>query len=109
MLEEYFHAIGGRPVQKKSVSATPASTRKRGRKSITGTPASVKSAKKPRTSVTAQALAAATESAATPGSDAAESDAGEWQPPLGSWEDQIAHIDTIEKGEDGHLACFVQW
>ncbi|KAI5849785.1 hypothetical protein BZA05DRAFT_401545 [Tricharina praecox] len=108
ILQDYYKSIGGRPKQQMSA------VRKRGRQSVgasaAGTPA--KSAKKPRTSVTA--------SLASPvGSFRAESPDEEkdtrkqtkgdkWKPPAGNWEDVISHIDTIEKTDAG-LVCYVQW
>jgi chromobox protein 1 len=78
------------------------SSRKRGRQSAgaaSATPA--KSAKKPRTSI-----ATSTASVAQSPEDSFKE--GKWKPPAGNWEEQIAHIDTIEKTENG-LVCYVQW
>jgi chromobox protein 1 len=96
ILQEYYKSIGGRPVQKAKES-----TRKRGRQSTgaasSATPA--KSAKKARTSI-------ATSVVESPAGRTRE--AKGWNPPAGNWEDQIAHIDTIEKTENG-LVAYVQW
>lgn len=33
-----------------------------------------------------------------------------WNPPAANkWEDEVTNIDTIEKGPDGGLVCYVQW
>lgn len=95
----------------KSSKAAPASSRKRGRQSTAGTTASAtpaKSAKKPRTSITAQAVAAADDYSDGEAVAGVADEDKKWKPPAGNWEEHIAHIDTIEKTDKG-LVCYVQW
>ncbi|KAF3109567.1 hypothetical protein TWF706_001430 [Orbilia oligospora] len=77
-LEEYLLEIGGRPSQ------TPG---KRGRKSTGGasTPAPKKTRVKQETA----------------GED-------EWDPPAGSWEDDVRMIETLERNSGDHI-CYIQW
>ncbi|KAF3164944.1 hypothetical protein TWF788_000856 [Orbilia oligospora] len=77
-LEEYLQEIGGRPSQ------TPG---KRGRKSTGGasTPAPKKTRVKQETA----------------GED-------EWDPPAGSWEDDVRMIETLERNGGDHI-CYIQW
>ncbi|KAK6526930.1 hypothetical protein TWF281_010126 [Arthrobotrys megalospora] len=77
-LEDYLKEIGGRPTQ------TPG---KRGRKSTGGvaTPAPKKSRVK---------------------QEGTKED--EWDPPAGSWEDDVRMIETLERNGGDHI-CYIQW
>ncbi|KAK6333331.1 hypothetical protein TWF718_011146 [Orbilia javanica] len=77
-LEEYLLEIGGRPSQ------TPG---KRSRKSTGGasTPAPKKSRVKQETTKE-----------------------DEWEPPAGSWEDDVRMIETLERNGGDHI-CYIQW
>ncbi|ORX99623.1 hypothetical protein BCR34DRAFT_576483 [Clohesyomyces aquaticus] len=87
VLHEYWEEIGGRP---KPSSEGSKGKKRKGRKSNadiqseSGTPAAVQSNKKPKR----------------------EKD---WSPPLGSWENDVDYIDTVEESLDsktGHLERF---
>ncbi|KAA8910048.1 hypothetical protein FN846DRAFT_940463 [Sphaerosporella brunnea] len=90
ILQEYYRSIGGRPVPK---------TKKRGRPSTASFMTPAKSTKKSRISIAASTISE---------SPLAETKEGKWKPPSGNWEDQITHIDTIEKTDNG-LIAYVQW
>lgn len=94
ILQSYFEKLGGRP-QPKSNVRTPASSRKRRN---TQTPAK-SSTKKLRTS---------TISVDMQDDSPIKDEATKWKPPAGSWENEISHIDTIERISKG-LVCYVQW
>jgi hypothetical protein len=95
ILQEYYNKIGGRPVQK-SPSRGASSARKRGRNSTSTAVTPAKSSKKTRVSI------------ATKSVDVDSPSEARWEPPAGSWEDHITHIDTIEKSDNG-LVCYLQW
>lgn len=85
VVDEYFQSIGGKP-------KFSAASNKRSRPSTSATPAASK--KKSKT---------------TPSNDSpVPAEEPKWKPPAGSWEDDIAAIDTIEKTEKG-LICYIQW
>ncbi|KAJ6261301.1 hypothetical protein Dda_3970 [Drechslerella dactyloides] len=82
-LDEYLREIGGRP--------KPSQTPKRGRKSVGGssTPVPKKNRIKQENSST------------YPKEE-------EWEPPAGSWEDDVLMIETLERNGD-QFVCYVQW
>ncbi|KAK6349019.1 hypothetical protein TWF730_009779 [Orbilia blumenaviensis] len=77
-LEDYLNVIGGRPSQQSA---------KRGRKSTGGvaSPAPKKTRVK---------------------QEGAKED--EWEPPAGSWEDDVRMIETLERNGGDHI-CYIQW
>ncbi|KAK6354858.1 hypothetical protein TWF696_003989 [Orbilia brochopaga] len=80
-LGDYLEQIGGRP--------KPSQTPKRGRKSVGGTSTPV--SKKNRVK----------QESAGPKED-------EWEPPAGSWEDDVLMIETLERNGD-QFVCYIQW
>ncbi|EPS42010.1 hypothetical protein H072_4054 [Dactylellina haptotyla CBS 200.50] len=82
-LDEYLKAIGGRPAPNSA---------KRGRKSTgsaTATPAAKKNRVKQDTTV-------------------AQLKEDDWDPPAGSWEEDVRMIETLERSGNEHI-CYVQW
>ncbi|RPA96739.1 hypothetical protein L873DRAFT_1791521 [Choiromyces venosus 120613-1] len=96
ILQAYYNAIGGRP----TLESSPVVKGKRGRLSSGSTPAAVKAVKRAKTSTPA----ATTKN----GKEASPAGGEPWNPPKGSWEEEIICIDTIEKTDKG-LVCYVQW
>jgi len=95
ILQEYYNKIGGRPVQK-SPSRGASAARKRARNSTSAAATPAKSSKKSRVSASAKSV------------DVDSPSEARWEPPTGSWEEHITHIDTIERNDNG-LVCYLQW
>ena len=96
ILQQYYTSIGGRP----TFESSPALKGKRSRTSLGSTPAASKAVKRAKTSTPAATN--------KNGNESPPADGDAWNPPKGSWEDEITCIDTIEKTEKG-LVCYVQW
>jgi len=96
ILQQYYTSIGGRP----TFESSPALKGKRSRTSLGSTPAASKAVKRTKTSTPAATN--------KNGNESPPADGDAWNPPKGSWEDEITCIDTIEKTEKG-LVCYVQW
>jgi len=92
MLEEYYQKIGGRPQQKK----------KRSREVQSSTPQSGRKGSKSRK--LNDSGSSIVESAGSP----PLIDRVNWQPPKGSWEDDVQAVDTIEQDKRG-LQVYLQW
>lgn len=93
MVEEYFESLGGREkVMTSNKTGKKAESKKRGRQSNVGASASTKKAKTTRKSVTRSA---------TPEEPA-------FQPPSGSWEDEVKAIDAAE-GAQGQVQVYLTW
>lgn len=84
-LDEYFKKIGGRPPKKE-----PEKKRKRKTEDVDTDTSKTTKGKKGKTATPELATSGKKKGSARNGQT-------EWKPPLGSWEDHIADIDTIEE------------
>ncbi|KAK6538916.1 hypothetical protein TWF694_010470 [Orbilia ellipsospora] len=87
-LEDYLKAIGGKPKSPEKASA------KRGRKSTGNSGVSTPVSKKSRVK----------QENTTPHTK----EEPEWDPPAGSWEEDVRMIETLERSGADHI-CYVQW
>ncbi|KAH0558630.1 hypothetical protein GP486_004720 [Trichoglossum hirsutum] len=101
MLEEYYQKIGGRPtLPKKSAGG------KRSRDNKSNTPQSGRKGSKSRK--TNEYNSAPTGSISPPVSVERERERTRWEPPKGSWENEVQAVDTIEQDRRG-LQVYLQW
>ncbi|KAH0545215.1 hypothetical protein FGG08_000669 [Glutinoglossum americanum] len=97
MLEEYYQKIGGRPTSSKKSAGG-----KRSRDRNSGTPGSGRKSSKSRK--TNDYSSAPTGSVSPP----AKVERKHWEPPKGSWENDVQAVDTIEQDKRG-LQVYLHW
>jgi chromobox protein 1 len=97
MLEEYYQKIGGRPTLPKKPAGG-----KRSRDNKSNTPqSSRKSNKSRKTNDYGSTPAGSTSPPASTGRT-------HWEPPKGSWENEVQAVDTIEQDRRG-LQVYLHW